>query len=403
VNWSTTYKNVELNVTLHHDESHGHTLDVRCATAPSAQALENLLIALRHASSRDELSRRGIQVGFRVEDLVTVEAELPPAEQPKAKDWLQRRLSRNASITIGPSADQARLTATFAPRGFLPTSQRKHYEREEGQIRVEAFELHVVEHCNLRCTHCCNMSPYVAERTLSVAEIERLCSVMAEQLRVDVFKIMGGEPLLHPEITEVIHAIRRSGISKTIRLFTNGLLLHKMNDDFWRALDELTISSYASAPVKPAQLDIAHAKAREFDFVLNVKPVSEFSEVMRAERVKDEATIRETYEKCWLRHRCLVVRGGRFTMCTRAAYAEEFHGTLLHDKHPEDRARALEGDGVLLSTPNLGQALLAYLNRSTPLASCRFCHGGNGPVAAHTQLSKADVREGRLRPLAVLR
>jgi len=247
------------------------------------------------------------------------------------------------------------------------------------------------------------MSPYVAERTLAVREIERLCNVMAEQFSVDVFKIMGGEPLLHPEITEVLHAIRRTEISKTIRLFTNGLLLHKMNDDFWGALDELTISSYTSAPVKPAQLEIAHAKAREFDFVLNVKPVSEFSEVMRADRVHDDHAVRETYEKCWLRHRCLVVRGGRFTMCTRAAYAEEFHHTLLHGEHPEDRDRSLANDGVPISTPDLGNALLAYLNRTTPLASCRFCYGGNGPVAAHTQLSKADVREARLRPLKVLR
>lgn len=401
--WSSTYEDVELEVTLDRDEARGSALHVRCTCAAHERALENLLVALRHASSRDELSQRGVFVGFRVEDLVSVAASVPAPQHQVAQEWLRRRLSRHAAITVAPSQEGAQLDATFAPRGVLPTSQRKQYEREDGRIRVEAFELHVTEHCNLRCTHCCNMSPYVAERTLDVAEIERLCTVMAEHLRVDVFKIMGGEPLLHPEITQVVHAIRRTGISNTVRLFTNGLLLHKMNDDFWHALDELTISSYASAPVKPAHLEIAHAKAREFDFVLNVKPVAEFSEVMRAERVNDDDAVRATYEACWLRHRCLVVRGGKFTMCTRAAYAEEFHNTLLHSEYPEDRDRALLEDGVPLSAPDLGNALLAYLNRSAPLASCRFCYGGGGPVNAHTQLSKADVREGRLRPLAVLR
>jgi hypothetical protein len=88
-------------------------------------------------------------------------------------------------------------------------------------------------------------------------------------------------------------------------------------------------------------------------------------------------------------------------MCTRAAYAEEFHRDLVHGAHPDDRERALAGDGVTLAQDDLGAALLAYLNRAEPLASCRFCHGGGGPVAAHTQLSKADVRDGRLHPLRV--
>jgi hypothetical protein len=213
---------------------------------------------------------------------------------------------------------------------------------------------------------------------------------------------MGGEPLLHPQITEVLRAIRRSGISETVRLFTNGLLLHTMDDEFWAALDELTISNYTSAPGKPAVLDAVRAKARAFDVVLNIKPVAEFSEVMRAEREADPVEVRRTYEGCWLRHRCMVVRRGKFYMCTRAAYADEFHRDLLQRAHPDDHAEAIVGDGIALTTPDLGEALVTYLNRSEPLVSCRFCHGGAGPLAPHTQLSKADVRAGRLRPLRVL-
>ena len=72
------------------------------------------------------------------------------------------------------------------------------------------------------------------------------------------------------------------------------------------------------------------------------------------------------------------------------------------NKHANCGPWALAGDGVPLTTPALGEALVEYLNRAEPLASCRFCHGGAGPLAAHTQLTKADVRAGRLRPLRVL-
>lgn len=401
--WSTNHDGVAIAVAVVRRDAGGDLLDVEVAVDDRGDsALERLLAALRHATSQAELVARGVAGAYRVEDLLAIDAAVADDDGARAERWLRRRLAKETAVQVRARDGRARARATFARRGDRPTSQRKIYERADGRTRVEAFELHVVEHCNLRCAHCCNMSPYLAERTLSVAEIDAMCRTMAAHLRVDVFKIMGGEPLLHPEITAVLRAIRASGISETVRLFTNGLRLHAMDDEFWGALDELTISNYVSAPVKPALLAQAREKARAFDVVLNVKPVGEFSEVMRAAREDDDAAVRRTFERCWLRHRCLVVRRGRFYMCTRAAYAEEFHRDLVHGAHPDDRDAALAGDGVPLDAPDLGAALLAYLNRAEPLASCRFCHGGEGPVAAHTQLSKADVGAGRLHPLRVV-
>ncbi len=399
--WSTSHAGVAIRTALR-DDGQGPLLIVDADVEGHGDvALERLLAALRHASSEPQLRAHGVEGPYRVEDLLAATAWVTPDELGPAERWLRRRLARDTTIEMHVGAGP-RITATFARRGARPTSQRARYERTAGRVRVEAFELHVVEHCNLRCTACCNMSPYLAEHTLSVAEIAAMCATMAAQLDVDVFKIMGGEPLLHPQIAEVLRAVRQSGISQTVRLFTNGLLLHTMSDDFWAALDELTISNYTSAPVKPALLDAARAKARAFDVVLNIKPVAAFSEVMRGEREDDPAQLQRTYEGCWLRHRCMVVRRGKFYMCTRAAYADEFHRDLLHGAHADDHAAALAGDGVALTTPELGAALLAYLNRSEPLVSCRFCHGGAGPLAEHSQLAKADVRAGRLRPLRVL-
>jgi hypothetical protein len=399
--WKAAHEGVAVEVALRRDDAGGELLEVRAAVDEGGvPGLERLFAALRGASAQRDLAAHGLGVGFRVEDLLEIEAAVPGEEEAAVGErWLRRRVPRETAVRTRAGAEHREVRATFVRRGSLPTSQRVRYERTGGRMRVEAFELHVVEHCNLRCAHCCNMSPYLAERTLGVAQIASMCRVMAAHLEVDAFKIMGGEPLLHPDLVGVLEAIRRSEISERVRLFTNGLLLHTMRDDFWRALDELTISNYTSAPVKPALLDAAREKARAFGVVLNIKPVAEFSEVMRAEREDDAQAVRRTYAGCWLRHRCLVVRGGKFFMCTRAAYAEEFHRDLLHGAHPEDRALAIEGDGVPVDTPDLGAALLAYMNRAEPLASCRFCHGGAGPLVPHAQLSRADMREGRLLPL----
>ena len=52
------------------------------------------------------------------------------------------RIEAGAPAGSGPVA----IEAVFARRGEVATSQRKEYTRSEGRIRVEAFELHVVEH-----------------------------------------------------------------------------------------------------------------------------------------------------------------------------------------------------------------------------------------------------------------
>jgi len=191
-------------------------------------------------------------------------------------------------------------------------------------------------------------------------------------------------------------------VADVVRLFTNGLLLSKMNDDFWRELDHLTVSSYSSAPVRPDHMQRIEQKAREFDVVLNVKPVEHFSQVMYDARRDDLAAVQKTWDACWLRHRCLVARDGRFYICTRAAYLEDLHARVsLTDPFP-DPAERRAADSVALDDPQLADRLLALLNRQEPLNSCRFCLGGDGPRERHTQLTRDDVRTGRLRRLPVV-
>jgi hypothetical protein len=357
--------------------------------------LEAALERLRRGSAREALAAHGLELGFRLEDLIAVVARVP-GDQQEAARWLGRRLPAEGRLGIVEGPGPVVLAAAFASRvGWSPA--RDGYRRgPDGRVRVEAFELHLVEHCNLRCANCCNMSPLVAERTMSLGEIDRLCRRMSEVLEVDVFKIMGGEPLLHPDIASALQVIRESGISKKVRLFTNGLLLASMKPEFWSNLDELTISSYSSAPVKPHLLALARAQARAHDFVLNVKEVTAFSQVLSP---AFRADVDDTFRRCWLRHRCLVVRSGRFFMCTRAAYAEDFLTRAACEPVPAGFALDREGDGVAVDAPDLATRLVEYMNRDRPLAACHHCLGGDGPLEPHHQLKRADVAAGRLSAL----
>jgi hypothetical protein len=133
-------------------------------------------------------------------------------------------------------------------------------------------------------------------------------------------------------------------------------------------------------------------RARRHDFVLNVKPVDEFTQVLSPRYQADDAATRRTFERCWLRHRRLVVRGTQFYTCTRAAYAADFLAHVAHEAPPVplDRSR----DGLPLDTPDLAGALEVYLNRDEPLGACRYCFGGDGASEPHYQLTRAEVAAG---------
>lgn len=100
----------------------------------------------------------------------------------------------------------------------------------------------------------------------------------------------------------------------------------------------------------------------------------------------------------WLRHRCLVVRGGVFSKCTRAAYHRDFR-ERLDVKGRELGALPEPGDdGIALDAMDFEDRLLAYLNADQALDACRYRHGSSGPLVPHVQLSRRDVREERFLP-----
>lgn len=357
------------------------------------EVLDGMLGELRERSSRAQVRALGRDEGYRIEDLTSAVLAVPSGlEAARLGAWVQRRIGHAVEVIERPGPI-ALATAIAGRVGRAP--ERVRYARgADGRVRVEAFELHVAEHCNLRCANCCNMSPLVAERLLTVAEVESFTRRMASFLVADVVKIMGGEPLLHPDLPAVLRILRDSGIGDRVRLFTNGLLLPSMPDALWEALDELTISSYTSAPVKPAVLAMVRERAKRHDFVLNVKPVDEFTQVLSPRFEHDDERTQRTYDRCWLRHRCLVVRDRKFYMCTRAAYADDFLHRVTHEPSPVPLDRS--SDGIAIDVPDLAAALESYLNREQPLGACRYCFGGDGATEPHYQLTRAEVAGGVL-------
>jgi organic radical activating enzyme len=357
-------------------------------------AVQNLRILV----SQFNLKPHGIAFGFGLEDLAALTVRVgDPRRLEEVGERVQRYLDPDCRLAVVPGLLPAgvavELEAVFRKKGEHLDPARRHYQIVGGRLRVESLELHAVEHCNLRCAGCDAMSPFNPERFLSLAEAGRVLDRLAPLVRADVFKLMGGEPLLHPEIVALLERVRASGIGRVLRLTTNGLLLHRMPDAFWRALDRLTVSNYASAPIPPAHVALIRERAEAFDVVLNLKWIDQFNQIERTQPIDDAEAVQAIYDDCWIRHRSLIVRDGVFYKCTRAAYLDDFRARLGLPAYPGDPPRFRAADGLALDEPDFQARALAYLNDPRPLAGCRFCLGAAGPLVPHTQLTRKRVRE----------
>lgn len=95
-----------------------------------------------------------------------------------------------------------------------------------------SLEIHVADHCNLNCVGCTHYSPISETNLLDINKLKNDLELLKKS-RLSIFmkeiRLLGGEPLLHPEIDKIIKTTREFFPKKKIIIVTNGILLNKEN------------------------------------------------------------------------------------------------------------------------------------------------------------------------------
>jgi len=96
---------------------------------------------------------------------------------------------------------------------------------EERKYPLNNIYFYLTEGCNLACRHCWIAPKYQsAERSYPVLDPELFRSILkqAKPLGLSNVKLTGGEPLLHPQIHEILEVVRTEEINLIVE--TNGVL-----------------------------------------------------------------------------------------------------------------------------------------------------------------------------------
>lgn len=97
------------------------------------------------------------------------------------------------------------------------------------------FDVNVTEHCNLNCKYCGSFAPIADKEFLDIQEYRNDITRLAEIAGgvCHHINILGGEPLLHPDICEILKMTRDKFPIGNINLVTNGILVKSMSQAFW--------------------------------------------------------------------------------------------------------------------------------------------------------------------------
>ncbi|MGE5532305.1 MAG: radical SAM protein [Bacteroidota bacterium] len=258
------------------------------------------------------------------------------------------------------------------------------------KIYTEGVSLAAASHCNLHCADCCAVSPYASARFPSLSQVQMDLSILGEVLHARELRLLGGEPLLNPEIGELARLGKESGIADLVTIFTNGRLLHKMDQLTWQNLDQLMVSVYPEAPLSDSLLSEVADLAAKYNVQLRILRRHRFhTRVVNTPHPLD-LTTRLIYRTCRPAHydHCHRLHEGRLYQCYIPLALPDYLRRIGHEGYaPEQDGLALYGQSDLFS------AVKDHILSPEPLQACQYCLATLGKRRPHRQLTAEELRD----------
>lgn len=274
---------------------------------------------------------------------------------------------RNQLMELGIPKEHAILGITKEAQDYLAEKKRAV---KQNPLQKLQFEVDVVSHCNLNCKCCSQFSCIAEEEYIDIHKMENDFKRLGELFDGEAKRIylIGGEPLLHPQITTCMEIARKYFHRGEISVFTNGLLLLKCGEAFWRECRKSDISIIITK--YPISLDYQKImnKAEEEGIRFSFFGTSEDFKYMTnlALDIQGKQDVEKNFVSCAEANNCIKLRDGKLFTCTRPAAIYRFN--RFFGKNLE----LSEEDSIDIYKARTGEEILKKL--AAPIPFCRYCN-----------------------------
>lgn len=233
--------------------------------------------------------------------------------------------------------------------------------------RLDYIEYHISFHCNLNCKGCSHFSNLIKEPRFGNAESFRRDMERLSELFWGIGKIrlMGGEPVLNPELPQFVYIARSYFPDADIRVVSNGLMIRETDTELFKAMRECAVyfdvSMYPPTKGCISRLDDICKKEQ---VMLTVTPeVGEFGASLNP---KGDSNPAESYDKCPARH-CVYLQDGKVSTCAMPQLID------IYNDHFGCNIKPGTSDVTDIYDPSIkGIDIIERTKR--PMEICRYCY-----------------------------
>lgn len=189
-------------------------------------------------------------------------------------------------------------------------------------IYLKYIEIPITTKCTLNCKECGNLIQYYQEPYHISAE-ELICDIRKlSRLTKGILwlRILGGEPLLHPELEYIVRQILKIENIKNIQIVTNGtLLLDKSMVRLLRGNNRISIdiSNYEEKSVKREKL-IEQLEKNHINYIAQKERTLWTAQADCTYRNRNQEQIRNILAKCNMD--CISMLKGEIHLCPRSSH-----------------------------------------------------------------------------------
>jgi len=296
------------------------------------------------------------------------------------KHWINKYLKASIKVLI--------------PKKIL-LKYRQYKLKKESHMRLKKREtlylgIHLVDHCNLNCIGCDNFSCIADEKYHSVQTLENDFKRIYELAkgRISLISLLGGEPLLHPELLTILNNAGKYFSGVDLRIVTNGILLLKQENIFWETCRNNNIKVLITKYPINLPFDKIEKRAKIHGTILQYKNDTEIL-AKRMHKIPlnlfGTENINESYEFCYKSNTCMILDEGKIYTCATIPYIKYFN------KQFGTNVEVSEKDYIDIYSIKNVEEIFDFLIKPVPF--CRYCNTKAPVYDIKWDISKKQISE----------
>lgn len=247
--------------------------------------------------------------------------------------------------------------------------------------QIYYIETDIIDACNLNCAGCSHFAPLAkCKNEVNLEDFTKDVRRIGELFPYHfIFRIMGGEPLLHPQLADIIRVSRLYLKEARIELVTNGILLKNCSQELKDVINEnnifICVSNYGlNLDEESLKKDFKHIGLADraetmYNISLNDNPTDSYI---------------TNFFDCRDKRICIYMEKGKLYHCPITAK------TRLFDDYFETNWQEKMADGIDIYK-NDHHTICNFLR--TPIMACKYCDLKNQEQTAHKNYVSEKKKE----------